>query len=274
MKTFSFRALLVLSFLGLARATSAESEPRTLPAVWHWPLYSNFGVRGDKSGEGWFRAPRGPYRKHNGLDLLAPLDSSVFALCDGKAVYGSMEPYGNWVSVVCQLPEALVGREQIFVSILYAHLQPMQGPITHFVDVSAGEFVGRVGKTGNASGPLVAPHLHIEIIAHDSLDKAMGESYPIIDKMMAGPASIEAQMYVEGMLKMRCLGDHDLRRSDNVIRHERRFDPYLLLACLADQPPTEQAPPPLDLAERPLSLAYESFRVDVDNRHHALLLSP
>lgn len=88
-------------------------------------------------------------RMHEGLDIAAPHGTMVKAARGGKVIYASnkISGYGNMV----------IGRHSDTFATVYAHLSK--------IHVKAGQLVqraaqlGRVGKTGHASGP----HLHFEI---------------------------------------------------------------------------------------------------------------
>jgi len=85
---------------------------------------------------------------HRGVDLAAPLGSTVRAAMDGRVVVVSRDPVlGNYILL----------RHQIGYSSLYGHLQhtlvkPGQA-------VSRGQKIGTVGSTGKSTGP----HLHFEV---------------------------------------------------------------------------------------------------------------
>lgn len=247
-----------------------NTPPPPVESPWVWPLPNNYGVRVDKGGKGWFRAGRGD-RIHHGLDLLSPLGTTAVALCTGKFRVGKKDPYGVWVQVVCPLPDMLVDKQPVFVSILYAHMTRLGMEPREFVDVQRGEPIGYVGKTGNASDPKIQPHLHLEIVVHNSEANAMAEEHPVKEPRTLATASMEADVYTEAQLKIRCLDATSLRPSDGVFRRDRRSDPFLMLSCLADRPATEAASSPLNKAERSFSERYGSS-TDVDSSQKALIL--
>jgi murein DD-endopeptidase MepM/ murein hydrolase activator NlpD len=90
----------------------------------------------------------GNLRIHQGLDLAAPLGADVCAARDGTVaetgddpVYGKyviIEHSGNWTS-------------------LYGHLSEINTVLRR--NVKSGNLIGRVGSTGQSTGP----HLHFEI---------------------------------------------------------------------------------------------------------------
>lgn len=108
-------------------------------------------------------------KNHDGIDLLAPVGTPVYAVCDGviaKAI-GSFtntkvsRSYGNEIWI-----EATVNRTGLYFQ--YAHLNagnaiavnPRTGkPFAKGDTVYAGELIGYTGQTGNAYGE-PNPHLH------------------------------------------------------------------------------------------------------------------
>jgi lipoprotein NlpD len=88
-------------------------------------------------------------RDHDGIDLGAPIGTSVRASADGEVVYAGdrVRGYGNMV--VIQHAGDLV--------TVYAHNSLL---MVHVGDrITAGQEIARVGATGHATGP----HLHFEV---------------------------------------------------------------------------------------------------------------
>jgi murein DD-endopeptidase MepM/ murein hydrolase activator NlpD len=103
-------------------------------------LTSSFGMRQNPV--------TGRYRFHEGLDLAAPEGTEVFAARDGKVIETGYSPvYGNYV---------IIRHEDNWTS-LYGHLSKIDA-ILHR-EVRSGTLVGRVGSTGQSTGP----HLHFEL---------------------------------------------------------------------------------------------------------------
>ena len=86
---------------------------------------------------------------HRGIDLAAPEGSEVFAVRSGTVIdIGFDEILGNYV---------MVEHDNNWVS-LYGHLSSVNTSINS--QLSSGALLGRVGTTGQSTGP----HLHFELI--------------------------------------------------------------------------------------------------------------
>jgi murein DD-endopeptidase MepM/ murein hydrolase activator NlpD len=88
-------------------------------------------------------------KNHNGTDIGAPIGTEVYAPVGGKVIFaGEKNGYGNYIMVDH-------GNGDVTA---YAHLSEIcvsEGDV-----VSEGDLLGKVGVTGNVTGP----HLHFEII--------------------------------------------------------------------------------------------------------------
>jgi murein DD-endopeptidase MepM/ murein hydrolase activator NlpD len=90
----------------------------------------------------------GRYRFHEGLDLAAPEGTEVFAVRDGVVIEAGYDPvYGNYVIL----------RHGDNWTSLYGHLSKTE--ITLRQELRSGSLIGRVGSTGQSTGP----HLHFEL---------------------------------------------------------------------------------------------------------------
>ena len=121
---------------------------------WLFPLLSENGfvIRRDRWGRGDFGAKRNGGRRHQGVDLLAREGSLVVAARSGRVRVGEVpNGMGKFVSVT--------HREGI--RTLYGHLSAVY--VKDRSRVRQGQVIGAVGKTGNASGEGVLPHLHFEM---------------------------------------------------------------------------------------------------------------
>jgi murein DD-endopeptidase MepM/ murein hydrolase activator NlpD len=109
----------------------------SIPLV--WPLLAH-------PGDGF--GPRGN-RFHAGLDLPAPKGDAVIAAAPGRVVWAGPRP-GGWGTLVT----IAHGHG---VRTMYAHLSAVDVKLGQWV--AGGTVVGRVGATGDATGP----HLHFEV---------------------------------------------------------------------------------------------------------------
>lgn len=88
-------------------------------------------------------------KRHQGIDISAPLNTPIKASYDGKVIYSgdTIRGYGNLI---------ILRHSEEYVTV-YAHNQV--NLVEEGTWVEKGQIIGRVGKTGRASGP----HLHFEI---------------------------------------------------------------------------------------------------------------
>jgi hypothetical protein len=109
-----------------------------------WPL--RFPRIGDRYG------PRGA-RFHAGVDLPADTGTTVRAAGAGRVVFaGSLPGWGNLVVIAHPLHERT----------RYAHLSAFE--VRRGAWVTTGTPIGRVGATGDATGP----HLHFEVVVDNA----------------------------------------------------------------------------------------------------------
>ena len=116
-------------------------------------------------GDTW-NAARGSGRAHLGTDILAAEGSPLFAVVTGKVIqiYNADAPLsGNGIKI------ARADGTYFF----YAHLSALAPEMSVGAQVSAGQVIGYVGRTGNAA----TPHLHFEV---HPLGGAAINPYPII----------------------------------------------------------------------------------------------
>jgi murein DD-endopeptidase MepM/ murein hydrolase activator NlpD len=90
----------------------------------------------------------GNFAVHQGLDLAAPEGTGVYAARDGEVVeLGSDPVYGNFI---------VIRHGETWAS-LYGHLSTFETALRS--RVRSGTLIGRVGSTGQSTGP----HLHFEL---------------------------------------------------------------------------------------------------------------
>lgn len=121
------------------------------------PIYLNskhIPLRQDDYGKGYFGASRNGGRKHKGIDILAPIASPILSAKSGRVVFTGEDKKGYGFYIEILHPNNLRTR--------YAHLKKIWVRAGDWV--SRGQMVGECGKTGNAAGAGVKPHLHFEIL--------------------------------------------------------------------------------------------------------------
>lgn len=109
-------------------------------------------IRNDSYGNGEFLAKRNGFRKHNGIDLQAPVGTPVYAAMGGKVLNaGFHKGLGNYVEI----------KHNSGYITIYGHLFRIGVEKNQLV--RQGDEIGEVGKTGNADYRGLIPHLHFEI---------------------------------------------------------------------------------------------------------------
>lgn len=250
-------ALGPLPELSKPKAAAADRASSARHAPWTYVLPVDHGVRSDKSGEGHFRASRF-HGEHNGLDLLAPVGTPAFSPCEGRAMGGVSRSFGNWVHIICPVPEQYMqaGGPQPWASFFYAHLDTVDLAQNEWKDVARGQAVGKVGKSGNARGPNVQPHLHLELIVQKNQRSAMDEGHLGSDQ-----SSVRAADFFADSLSTSCMAPYGFEPKSGLLRRARRIDPFVALTCLSDKKPNFiKAPSPLTNS----SLAWTKFYVAKD----------
>lgn len=252
-------AITPLPDLSKEKRDENASRPET---PWFYVLPVDHGVREDKSGKGHFRAPRF-HGEHNGIDLLAPVGTPVFSPCDGEAMSGASQSFGRWLHVICPVPDAYRGKAgpQPWASFFYAHLSTVALPHNEWVEVERAEEIGQVGKSGNARGPNVQPHLHLELIVQRNHRKAMDEHHLGKDQSDVKAAGIFAER-----LSDNCLAPFGFQPKSRQLRRARRLDPFVSLTCLSpEKPDFVKAPKPLSAASNAWSKFYIAKNFDVNH---------
>jgi murein DD-endopeptidase MepM/ murein hydrolase activator NlpD len=135
------------------RALAGPRRRSPIPLV--WPLLAPVGDRFGPRGRGF----------HAGIDLIAAAGTPVIAAGPGVVTWAHARAGGWGKLVVVRHPDG--------VRTLYAHLRSIS---VHVGDqVSGGTILGRVGATGNATGP----HLHFEVRVHGAAIDPLGALVPL-----------------------------------------------------------------------------------------------
>jgi murein DD-endopeptidase MepM/ murein hydrolase activator NlpD len=100
-----------------------------------------------------FNEMRGGSRRHEAIDILAPRNTPVFAVQDGKIAKLFVSAAGG-ITIYQFDP----GEDYVYY---YAHLERYADGLKEGDDVRRGQIIGYVGTTGNA--PRDTPHLHFAI---------------------------------------------------------------------------------------------------------------
>jgi murein DD-endopeptidase MepM/ murein hydrolase activator NlpD len=97
---------------------------------------------------------------HDGLDMNAGDGASIGSIADGAVITSTDDGggYGAYVEI-----ESVVDGQT--VTALYAHMRLGSRGVSVGEHVSAGQFIGLVGSTGQATGP----HLHLELFYSDGV---------------------------------------------------------------------------------------------------------
>lgn len=140
----------------------------------HCPSWSTFGpVR-----------PNGKW--HKGLDIAAPTGTPVIATVDGRLSYRrDPKGWGLYAQIVFR-PKSLgpdgMCQEGEPMRFVYAHIMDDNPPVGQERDVRAGEVVGQVGCSGNATGmcsPSPESHLHLTL-QHTLGEREKVDALPIV----------------------------------------------------------------------------------------------
>jgi murein DD-endopeptidase MepM/ murein hydrolase activator NlpD len=113
---------------------------------------SSIVVRRDARGDGEYGSKRKAGRIHAGIDIVAAVNTPVYAAKSGIAFRGEV-PTGYGKYIMIYHPDGY--------QTYYGHLSDWAARSTEYV--RRGSLIGYVGKTGNASSGSIQPHLHFEI---------------------------------------------------------------------------------------------------------------
>lgn len=123
-----------------------------------WPVPDHSRV---SSGFGGRSAPCGGCSTfHDGIDFTPGNGSPIVSIADGVVV-ASTEG-GGGLGVMVEIQHNI---DNQLVSSLYAHMQYGSRAVSVGETVTAGQVIGRVGSTGQSTGP----HLHLEMFGADGV---------------------------------------------------------------------------------------------------------
>ncbi|MFD7776659.1 peptidoglycan DD-metalloendopeptidase family protein [Streptomyces sp. NPDC059753] len=143
---------------------------------WLKPVNVGYGTRFGVTGPMWSSG------HHTGLDFPAAVGTAVKAVADGTvSQVASGGPYGNHVMV----------NHGGGLQSLYAHMSRIMTRL--HAHVSAGQQIGKVGATGNVTGP----HLHLEARRNG---RAIDPMPFLQSKGFSGTAVGSAQKYAKSIL--------------------------------------------------------------------------
>jgi murein DD-endopeptidase MepM/ murein hydrolase activator NlpD len=126
------------------RQTSSNRQPASIPSKKNglylvWPVAKKPRITQEFSAG----AP------HDGIDIVAPKGTRIYAPADGRVVYAGQKFQGYGKMIVLE--------HNPKVATIYGHCQKLlvkSGELVH-----KGNLIALVGKTGHAT----APHLHFEV---------------------------------------------------------------------------------------------------------------
>jgi len=103
-----------------------------------------------------FSAGRSGGRSHNAIDIMAPRFTPVLAVDHGRILSVRSNTLGGLIIYALDEAERFV--------YYYAHLDSFREGLRPGERIRAGDVIGYVGNTGNASATV--PHLHLQIMRY------------------------------------------------------------------------------------------------------------
>lgn len=189
-----------------------------------WPVNCNINIT---SGFGMRMHPIFKTLKfHSGIDIGAAQGVEVYSSDDGEVIFAGVNGgYGNLVKI----------SHNNGLSTYYAHLSIINVAVGD--NVKKGQLIGRVGSTGNSTGP----HLHYEVRLNESPQDPVAYLGLVLDIPQILPsdlAYIDADIdrlkeYLKGRNSVLAEGDY----LDDVIRagKMKNVNPLLLLAITGQE---------------------------------------
>ncbi|MCL6730648.1 M23 family metallopeptidase [Sphingomonas hankyongi] len=112
------------------------------------------GLKADQLTDTYTQARAGGARRHDAIDIMANEGTPVLAAADGTLEKLFYSDGGGGITAYVRSPD---GRWSYY----YAHLQGYAPGLKEGQQIKRGQFLGRVGHTGNANAE--GPHLHFAI---------------------------------------------------------------------------------------------------------------
>lgn len=162
-----------------AKAGSAAASPAMLawPVGQDAPLSAGFGQAGPLWSSG----------HHTGQDFSVGSGTPIHAAADGIVVSAGLEgPYGQSTVIRSVMADGVV------VKTRYAHQSQIN--VQRGTRITAGQVIGLVGATGNAT----AAHLHFEVLINDRLVDPMPWLKGAADAATGGGDSPYSSVFIEG----------------------------------------------------------------------------
>ncbi|MDM7952336.1 MAG: M23 family metallopeptidase [Cyanobium sp. CZS 25K] len=143
----------------------------SLPVPLHYPMAVGAS---EQDPWGWrYSTARGVWRMHTGLDLIADEGTAVLAVLAGRVQrVAVIDGYGLTVLI-----DHGAGWSSLYAHLLRASVEPGES-------VGAGQPLGQVGQSGNAS----TPHLHLELRQRQPQGLVAVDPTPLLPMPPAGAA--------------------------------------------------------------------------------------
>ncbi len=130
---------------GMSLVAARTPATSTSSRVWPVGKNANIGARFGQPGRMWSSG------YHTGVDFSAPSGKPIYAAHSGEVRTVSGGPYGNHTFIKERSANGVI------TETLYAHQSSF---VVKRGRVQAGQKIGKVGSTGNSTGP----HLHFEVL--------------------------------------------------------------------------------------------------------------
>ena len=167
-----------------------------------------------------YGAARAGGRSHEGVDIIAPQGKPVYAVTSGTI--WRMSYLGGGSNTLGGNSVHLKAGDGTGTYYYYAHLVAFADGITKGATVTAGQLLGFVGMTGNASGP----HLHFEIHPNGGTSVNPYPALKAVDGCkteVASPWNGQSSRHARGAVELRrhhgCLDQRAVLRQRGVHAH-------------------------------------------------------